>query len=889
MEVLNAGMRKSIKMMAVVCQTARFVSLMPKPKDFVVRVVGDVVYLSAQLNQLSDKMTKMLDSYADIPTNYLMTQVNSITGSLAGITERLNIYGQNAVNQAIGLGEDAVNTITSITGDAIDVAGSLTNAVTSLGNAVSETSANILGQSELSNDIHDATDVILEWTGNGFKNVSENATAPLKKVTQKLADTRTGITDKINEKAENIKNKIEEKQKLVEDLIQELRDKMAKLSNALDTGFKDVTGMTSVANGATLITEELGKYNENKLTTEATTAIASSVATVIKNFSIGKMATAFVGVLTEAAIVRLGLDKLPPIDFESMLCKIRDDLTISNEDLYKQYDRLLESTYKDYIKAGENEDNDDKFYTSKNYDEFMKAYEGELKEQRDTIRTLMKYKDDDKKVQSATERLTKREIKSAIKEVEKYRKQIKNAKQANTYKSILGDELNNFKKEAEYRCNQIKSDWQGMMKQYKDAIAEIKQFFTNGGSCDMFIEDCCKRINQDFDEIKELCKNLASQLICSGIKIVMPADVGPVFPNPVYKISDFWMDIKTIFKFIKDLLTLIIDIINHINKLARIMLNGINDLKEIIQQLMDIIGLRWLMDLIQNIIELFGENIKNAKARLENTLSPVYFSDTKEYENCLDALEDVAEGNKLSDEMYAFFEDMSKNIKSLGYNGDIVDVLYKTAVTTKLKTIGEKEQKAIEEIADELEEQADTIVAYKSPIIEEVGDTANVSDMIDGSSMDNDIKFIGWIFYHPNLNHGDFGYGKGEGTGLINKILKKIKNKIIKKAAKTGHKKRGGVYRLKNIAKVGKLKKRVTAYDAFYWYTYYTEDLEKDCFENNTENNTVIIDSVVQTQNGSIVELNDGRKVFVADNMVRKGDYVTVDGVRYRVGGKNVN
>ena len=74
-----------------------------------------------------------------------------------------------------------------------------------------------------------------------------------------------------------------------------------------------------------------------------------------------------------------------------------------------------------------------------------------------------------------------------------------------------------------------------------------------------------------------------------------------------------------------------------------------------------------------------------------------------------------------------------------------------------------------------------------------------------------------------------------------------------------------------------------TAYVAFYWYTYYTEDLGKDCFEFSTTNNSIIIDNVVHTENGSVVQLNDGRKVFVANNMVKSGDYVNVDGVKYRV------
>ena len=91
MGIINAGIRKGIKAMAVVAQTAQFVSLMPKPKDFVTRIVGDVVYLSSRVIKLSDDLNRLLDSYTEIPTNYLMTDLNSITGSLTGITDRLNM------------------------------------------------------------------------------------------------------------------------------------------------------------------------------------------------------------------------------------------------------------------------------------------------------------------------------------------------------------------------------------------------------------------------------------------------------------------------------------------------------------------------------------------------------------------------------------------------------------------------------------------------------------------------------------------------------------------------------------------------------------------------------------------------------------------------------
>ena len=877
MEVINTGMRKGIKAMAVVCQTAQFVSLMPKPKDFVTRIVGDVVYLSAQLTKLSEDMNKLLDSYADIPVNYFMTQVNSITGSLSGIANRLNTYTQNGVNQIAGLGENALNTISEITGAAIDTTGSLTSAVVSLGSAVVQTPVNILGQTDTGEEINDAAEIVLEWTNNGFKTIKDDVTKPINDVTNKLNNLKSGVTDTINGATNTVNDKIQEAQKWIQTLINELRDKVQKLSNLMDTNFKDVTGLSSISKGSTTISTGLAESGEESLAGTATQSITSSLSNVINNFSISKVVFAFAGVITQSAIVKLGLDQLPPIDFESMMYKIRDDITMTEDDLYKQYQQLSDSTYNDIIKFGEDiSKNPSEFrnYSAENYDKFKDEFEDELKKQREDIRTRMKFAKNDRN--QAT--IAKKEIRSAIKEIEKYRKQIKNAKQTSTLKSIIDDELKNFKKEIEYRSNSIKSDWESMMKQYRDAIKEIKEFFSTGGSCDMFIDDCCNQINKDCNDIKEMCKNLASQLIGCTIKVAMPADIGPVFPNPVYKISDFLMDVKTIIKFIKDLITLIIDIINNVNKLVRIMLNGINSLKEIIDEFLNIIGLKWLMNLVQNIINLFGDNIKSARLSLENSLSPVYFSDTKEYENSLEALESLFDGKRISIretltgsiEILNSINSINKDFNDAYDAAKNISHINTSATTGRAAAYAKNQSEKVQKLIDELEKRGDEIVAYKSPIIEEPGDTTTVSNMIDGGSSDIDIKFIGWDFFHPNLNNKD--YYKTD-------FMKKIKSKIIKKAAKSGHKKRGGVNGLRTRWKV----KSDTAYKAFYWYTYYTEDLEKDCFEFNTTDNSTIIDNVVHTENGSVVQLSDGRKVFVANNMVKSGDYVNVDGVKYRV------
>ena len=181
---------------------------------------------------------------------------------------------------------------------------------------------------------------------------------------------------------------------------------------------------------------------------------------------------------------------------------------------------------------------------------------------------------------------------------------------------------------------------------------------------------------------------------------------------------------------------------------------------------------------------------------------------------------------------------------------------------------------------DNLEDFADNVVAYKSPILDDTKrEDKNISDIIDGESFDTDVKFIGWKFYHADIYHTDNTY-------YSSNLMKKIKSKVIQKAAKRSHKKNGGVAMLNN-KEFGR-NKIVKAYDAFYWYTYYTEDLEKDCFEWNKENQgKTFMDNIVKSKSGSVVEIIDvngnPRKVFVAGSMVRSGDYVNVDGVKYRV------
>ena len=79
-----------------------------------------------------------------------------------------------------------------------------------------------------------------------------------------------------------------------------------------------------------------------------------------------------------------------------------------------------------------------------------------------------------------------------------------------------------------------------------------------------------------------------------------------------------------------------------------------------------------------------------------------------------------------------------------------------------------------------------------------------------------------------------------------------------------------------------RVKKR-SGYDAFHWYIQYTENPVDDNVILDASQDQIYVSSTITTDNGSIVELEDGRKVFVADSKVISGDYVNVDGQRYKV------
>ena len=349
-----------------------------------------------------------------------------------------------------------------------------------------------------------------------------------------------------------------------------------------------------------------------------------------------------------------------------------------------------------------------------------------------------------------------------------------------------------------------------------------------------------------------------------------PYSVGTCVDMPVHKILAFFKDLKIIITFLKNLIRLGIDIISQLTILIKLISNGLQSLEEIMETLKKLIGVDTILNMIDFLIALFGPKMIEAKILLENCISPIYYNETEDYENRVEAvealLEDEGEGGQVndfnySDDPYA----RKKHQKTIGGNL--------------------KNDEEVEDFLEELEAKGEReVVAYRSPILNDAGD-----------------DFAGWIFYHPHA------YDNMKGSWWA--VKKRIRDKLIKKASKknniVGSSLIGGVAQLKKNNRFGYtdkkgqyIKNSVTGFDAYYWYTKWTND-PTDClpdFSNveyvyDEEGNIIaavaknknVVSTIQTTSNGSLVELSDGRRVFVEGKIVKSGDFVNVDGIKYKV------
>lgn len=920
--LITNPMRKAIKKMAQVSQCARALCLMPTAEDFAMMLIGDMKIIARRLNSISIRMNEILDRYSSIPVEFLLEGFDEILKKLDDIndyakfaiketTDVMSSTVKSAQEMVDGLGS-AVSTVTSAT---LQIGGGLSYGAIAMGaNIKLAMTGN--GRRRMTNDVvsdtvngsvpidgmeaefekridnkvgemDDITDSIRDWTETAatkstesidgfFENVGGGIEGAVdwidgkKNDADKIVDNTVGV---LIEKVEKAKTEVEEK-----------IDKVKKAFDNLTKNFDEAFGFVNGKNFAEETFRNASNTAFEKMDSpvfDAVGEVTGEIADFIKNFNIGKVVTAIGGIVVGAGAATLAMDLLPRIDIDRMLKDVIGGIDTTRIDkMTELYNNKYFESEPDLLEVPDvpwrlSKDDLEK-YNADGYNKYLEDFAEENDNTRSEIlKKMQKVKTAaDLAVVTEENKAEMKENKSALKAMRKVRRDAIKAKQIEKYKEFLTTELNYLKKDCLNLKTNIKNEWDSMMRQYKTAIEEIRKFFTTdgfGGS--ETIDRCCDRINDDATQIVELCKSITIELTSAVAMVPTPYAIGTCVDMPVHKILAFFKDIKIIITFLKNLIRLGIDIIAQLTILAKLIFGGFKSLSEALKILKDIIGVDAILNMIDYLVALFRPKMIDAKILLENAISPIYYNETEEYETKVEALEallsDDKDGGsvdefKYTDDPYARKKYRNKEHT---YGG-------------KMKT-----DEDIEDALEELEAKGEReIVAYRSPILNAEGD-----------------DFAGWIFYHAYA-YDDMKKSWGDAK-------KRRKNKLIKKASKKNKMRQGkligGVAQLKKNMSFGYTdgngkfhKNTVTGFDAYYWYTKWTND-PTDCeadFSNveftydkdgkiigaKVINENVV--SPIQTMaNGSLVELSDGRRVFVEGKIVKSGDFVNVNGVKYKV------
>ena len=927
-KLITDPMRKAIKKMVQVSQCARALSLMPTAEDFAMRLIGDMRNIARMVNSISTRINQILDRYSSIPGEFLLKGFDEILDKL----EDINDYAKFAIKETSDVMSSSVKSaqeMTSALGSAVSattsatlqIGGGLTYGAIAMGaniklamtgngrramtNAVAQDvvagNVSITGieaefETRIKNEVgtmDDLANSIRDWTKTSatnstesidgfFENVGGNIDGALEWIDEKKNAADEVVDDTVGaliEKVENAKKEVEEK-------IERVREVFNNFVKNFDEAFGFVNGKNfaeeTFRNASNTAYEKM-----DSPMFDAVGEVTEEIADFIQNFNIGKVVTAIGGIVIGAGAATLAMDLLPSIDVDRMLKDI-----IGGVDTYR-IDKLTELNNNKYFESEPDlleipdvpwrlSKDDLERYNASGYNKYLEEFVEENDKTRSEILEKMQNVQTSADLAAVTEENKEKmkENKSALKAMRKVRRDAIKAKQIEKYKGFLSIELEYLKRECQNLKVNIKNEWDSMMRQYKTAIEEIKKFFTNegcGGS--ETVDRCCDRINDDADQIVELCKSITVELSSVVVMVPTPYAIGTCIDMPVHKIVSFFKDIKIILTFLKNLIRLGIDIIAQLTILAKLIFGGFQSLADILKTLKDLIGVDMILDMIDYIVALFRPKIIDSKILLENALSPVYYNETEDYEQRVDAIEALYENEN-------------------GENGDFVggyveefkytDDPYAKKKYTKKEYIyaGKKsnDEEVVDEWLDELEAKGEReIVAYRSPILNDEGD-----------------DFAGWVFFHA---HAYDNMKKSWG-----RAKKRNRNRVIYKASKknkiSAGKLVGGVAQLRKNRSFGQYvngkykKNSVTGYDAYYWYTKWTDD-PTDCnpdFSNveiiydedgyptvvkALEEN--VVSPVLTTANGSLVELNDGRRVFVEGRIVKSGDFVSVNGVKYKV------
>ena len=898
--ITDAG-RKAIKKMAQVSQCARVLMLLPSTESFALRIIGDMRFVSKRINNISVNINDILEKYSYIPGEFLLEGFDEILRKLNDISD----YAKFAIKETSDVLTTTVKSVQEMTeslGSAmsttasatLQIGGGLTYGAIAMGaniklamtgngrramtNDVVQDAVNgsvpLTGMEEeienrIKNEVGNMDDLaesIRDWTEGASTKTTESIDGFFENVgdgiegANKWIDGKTNAADQVvDESIGALIEKVENAKENVEKKIERVRAIFDNLTKNFDLAFGFVNGKN--------VSEETFRNASNtayeKMDTpmfDAVGDVTGEVADYIKNFNIGKALTAIGGIVIGAGAATLAMDLLPNIDVDRMLKSI-----VGGVD-YTRIDMLTRLYGSKYMQSGVEllEVPDVPWRLSKddlekyNADAYNKYLE-DFSEENDTTRSeileqMQKVKTSaDLAMVSEANKAKMEENKSALKAMRKIRRDAIKAKQIEKYKNFLSIELNYLKRDCSMLQNNVRNDWDIMMRQYRDAIREIKLFFTDDsyGGC-ISIDRCCDRINDDATQIVELCKSITVELTSAVSMIPTPYAIGSCVDMPVHKVLAFFKDIKIIITFLKNLIRLGIDIISQLTILAKIVCNGFQSLSEIMQTLKDLIGVDKILNMIDYLIALFRPKMIDAKILLENAISPIYYNETEEYEEKIEALEALLSDSK---------------------DGGAVEVFNYTddPYARKNETFGGSKltEEEIEDALEALEAKGEReIVAYRSPILNAEGD-----------------DFAGWIFYYSNA------YDNMNEKWSNRK--KRRRNKLIKKASKKNKlvqgKLIGGVAQLKRNLGFGKtdennkyIANSVTGYDAYYWYTKWTNE-PTDCIPDLLNKGDDVVVPIQTTANGSLVELEDGRRVFVEGKIVKSGDYVNVNGVKYKV------
>ena len=912
--------RKAIKKMVEISQCARALSLMPTAEDFALRLIGDLRIIARRVNSLSIRINGMLDKYSSIPGEFLLKGFDEILDKL----ENVNDYAKFTINETSGVITTTLESAKSITESAGSATSALTSATLQVGGGLAYGSTAIVEDIKLASkgnlrqriteeviadvtagkipvdqmskvielkiavaveDEYKNSVSIRDWTVSSTEKSTDSIDDFFGKGTSSLDDSiewANGVKNDANELVDNTVGKLMDKvnnaKNDVEEKIKNVRDLVKELTKDFDNAFGFISGKDFLED--TFRNASASAYSMDTPVYDALGEVNDEIANFIENFSIAKVVTAMGGIVIGAGAATLAMDLLPTINVDRMLKEI-----IGGVDTYR-IDKMSELMYNKYFESEPDllevpdvpwrlSKDDLEKYNADGYNKYLEEFEEENNNKRSELLNKMQSnnrKDRRDARKENRELMKEEENKSALKAMRKVRRDAIKAKQIEKYKGFLKIELDYLKRDCLDIKTEIKYEWDSMMAQYKSAIAEIKRFFTKDGyGGNDTVDRCCDRINDDATQIVEMCKSITIELTSTVAMVPTPYAIGTCVDMPVHKILAFFKDIKIIITFLKNLIRLGVDIISQLTILAKLICNGVQSLADILKTLKDLIGVDKILNMIDYLIGLFRPKMVEAKILIENGLSPVYYNETEDYENRVDAIENLLEGDltkKVKVEIFKYSDDPQFKKKKQKEFGGL-----------------SKDEEEIEEWLEELEAKGDReIFAYRSPILNTEGD-----------------DFAGWIYYFPYAyDYMKNGWSSGK---------KRRRNKVIKKAAKKnkliGGRLYGGVAQLSRNKSFGYYNEKgkyvgnsVNGFDAYYWYTHWTNDVT-DCvpdFDNvvieydadgnplaKTAINKNVVSPIQTTANGSMVELSDGRRVFVEGKIVKSGDFVNVDGVKYRV------